>query len=213
VEDGLATGADMGLLGIEPATRRRNRVNGRIHHVEDGAFTLAVDQSFGNCPQFIHERKHRRVPGPLSPSSRRGTGLTGAQASWIAKADTFFIATGYRGEGEDSAYGMDVSHRGGMPGFVEVLSAGEVRFPDFPGNRFYNTLGNILLDPRAGLLFIDFTKGCLLQLTGRASIDFAPDTGGGASTAQRSVTLAIDEVVELSGSLRLRWEDGAETNR
>ncbi|MBN9671233.1 pyridoxamine 5'-phosphate oxidase family protein [Roseibium aggregatum] len=213
LEEGFALGADLGVLGIEPATRRRNRVNGRVLPAADGALTLAVDQSFGNCPQHIRERRHTRVETPLSPSSRRGKDLNEAQMSWIAAADTFFIASGYRdaessGE-EDRTFGMDVSHRGGEPGFVEVVTPREIRFPDFAGNRFYNTLGNILLDPRAGLLFIDFSAGRLLQLTGRARIDFGLDEDSGEAMASRTVTFAIEEIVEVSDGSRLRWEDGA----
>ena len=68
--------------------------------------------------------------------------------------------------------GVDISHRGGGPGFVRVEGNG-LTIPDFQGNRYYNTLGNLLGEPRASLLFIDFETGDLLQLQGMVTIDWS----------------------------------------
>ena len=87
----------------------------------------------------------------------------------IAASDTFFVASRSRAE-IDRAGELDMSHRGGRPGFVGVPGDTLV-IPDFRGNRFFNTLGNFLGDPRAGLLFIDFASGDLLQLQGTVAID------------------------------------------
>ena len=68
-----------------------------------------------------------------------------------------------------AAYGADISHRGGRPGFVRV-DGDVLTIPDFRGNRYFNTLGNLIAEPRASLLFVDFETGDLLQLQGsRAS--------------------------------------------
>jgi ferredoxin-NADP reductase len=175
LEGALVGGADLGLLGIELATRRRNRLNGRLASNGDGALVCAVDQSFGNCPQYIREREWRRVEGEPAGAPRRDRKLTNDQRTWIAAADTFFIASGYRGEGESPTFGMDASHRGGDPGFVEVASDTHLVFPDYAGNNHFNTIGNLALDPRAGLLFVDFPTGSLLQLTGRTAVDWDSD--------------------------------------
>ena len=82
--------------------------------------------------------------------------------------------------------GLDISHRGGRPGFVAVRGDTLV-VPDFRGNRFFNTLGNLLGDPRAGLLFIDFATGDLLQLQGTATIDWTAPDGPRARSGWRSV--------------------------
>lgn len=211
--EAVAPGADIGLLGIELATRRRNRVNGRIADAGDTGFSFAVDQSFGNCPQYIRERQWRRVEGQTPGRAGRGPRLTAAQQAWIARADTFFLATGYRGEGESPTFGMDASHRGGERGFVEVLDARRVRFPDYAGNNHFNTLGNMLLDPRAGYLFVDFASGSLLQITGVASIDWRSDEIARFPGARRLVTLEIEEVVQIDGALGLRWDEDAESVR
>ncbi len=125
----LKAGADLGLLGIEFATRRRNRVNGRLRSTTSG-LELAVEQSFGNCPQYIHARDWVEVEGGPAPRGRRGRELSEAARRWIARADTFFIASGHRGTGEAAYYGMDASHRGGEPGFVTLSDARTLVFTD-----------------------------------------------------------------------------------
>lgn len=210
--DALGEDTDLGLLGIELASRRRNRVNGRIRAAGPGGFSLQVAQSFGNCPQHIRQRGWRRVE-TRAGRARTGDGLTGAQRAWIRAADTFFIASGYRGPGEDAAYGMDVSHRGGEPGFVTVRGERQLRFPDYAGNNHFNTIGNLMLDPRAGLLFVDFETGGLLQITGRTTIEWDPAGREGTATARRWVTLDIDAVVELPSAVALRWDREAGMSR
>lgn len=209
----LSPGADIGLLGIELATRRRNRANGQVAVGIDGGIRFALGQSFGNCPQYIRSRKYWWSPDKPEGSATRNTVLTESQQTWIGTADTFFIASGYRGEDDNPAYGMDISHRGGEAGFVEVLDEKTLRFPDYAGNRFYNTLGNILKDPRVGFLFVDFASGSLLQVTGRASIDWGSSAVARVPGARQLITLEIDEVVDLRSVLRLRWQEDAATAR
>ena len=142
--------------------------------------------------------------------THRGHRLTPSQRAWIASADTFFIASGHRGEGESPTFGMDASHRGGDPGFVQV-DGDTLVFPDYAGNNHFNTIGNLVADPRAGLLFVDFERGSLLQLTGRATIDWDSDAVARIPGARRLVTFAIEEIVELPAALPLRWDAGAGT--
>lgn len=209
----LGEGADLGLLGIEFATRRRNRVNVRVASDGSGALVCAVGQSFGNCPQYIREREWRRVENEPPGAPVRGKRLSPAQRAWIAGADTFFIASGYRGEGESRAFGMDASHRGGDPGFVRGESDARLVFPDYAGNNHFNTIGNLLLEPRAGLLFVDFVRGSLLQLTGHTSIDWDSDAVPRFPGARRLVIFDVEEVVELPAALPLRWDASGESVR
>jgi ferredoxin-NADP reductase/predicted pyridoxine 5'-phosphate oxidase superfamily flavin-nucleotide-binding protein len=213
LEGCFENGADVGILGIELATRRRNRVNGRVVGNDSGAITFRVDQSFGNCPQYIHEREWQRVDDMPSGKAATGSLLTPSQREWIESADTFFIASGYRGEGESDTYGMDASHRGGDRGFVRVLDDMTLRFPDYAGNNHYNTIGNLVLDPRAGYLFIDFETGSLLQLTGTTSIDWGSEELAKFPGARRLVTLDIKEIIELPAAVGLRWEADADSVR
>lgn len=206
LEHALAPGDDVGFLGIELATRRRNRINGRISLRRTGAVEVAVDQTFGNCPQYIHEREWRRGSAAATPRRRSLSAFNSALRRRIESADTFFIASGHRGEGPGPGFGMDASHRGGEPGFVRVLGEGELVFPDYAGNDHYNTIGNLVMDPRAGLLFVDFAHGGLLQLTGRVRIAWDSPELEHFPGARRLVYFELDEAVELDGALPLRWD-------
>jgi len=209
----FVAGADIGILGIEPASRRRNRVNGRLQGGGNDALVFAVDQSFGNCPQYIRERQWRWVDDEPAGTPERGTSLTPAQRAWIDNADTFFIASGHRGDGDSPTFGMDASHRGGERGFVAVTSATRLVFPDYAGNNHFNTIGNLALDPRAGLLFVDFETGGLLQLTGRTTIDWDSDAVARSPGARRLVAFDIEEIVELPAAVALRWDADADSVR
>ncbi len=215
LEDALLSDSHVGLLGIELATRRRNRVNGRIQKDENGIIVFSVDQAFGNCPQYIRERQWRRIENEPAGAPRRHISLTPSQRDWIASADTFFIASGYdgNGEGESPTNGMDASHRGGEPGFVDVVSNTQIRFPDYAGNNHFNTIGNLVLDPRAGFLFVDFVTGSLLQLTGRANIDWDSAAVTAIPGARRLVTFNIEAIVELPAAVALRWDATADSVR
>lgn len=167
----LHQGERLGLLGIELPTRRRNRMNGAIAGVTTHGFSVSVEQSFGNCPKYIQSRDygghHPAQPIVVEPVSA----MDAEMRQVIARSDTFFVAS-YSPDGDGQPAGVDVSHRGGLPGFIKIDDEGVLTIPDFSGNRFFNTLGNLLINPRAGLLFIDFATGDLLQLTGDTEIIF-----------------------------------------
>ena len=200
---GLGPDRQLGLLGIELHTRRRNRANGRIAAWDGKRFEVAVTQSFGNCPQYIQAREFQfsRSPAlrfPGAPQERGG--LDDAARALIARSDTFFVAT-YADEGGRR---VDVSHRGGKPGFVRV-DGDVLTIPDFSGNRFFNTLGNMVLNPRAGLLFIDFERGDVLQLSGAAEVVLDSPEIAQFDGAERLWRVHARRVVRRPGALALRW--------
>lgn len=200
----FAAGTEIGLIGLDLTTRRRNRVNGRIAAMGDG-FTVRVAQSFGNCAQYIQTRAP--VPHPVAATvTVEDLGmLDDAARATIANADTFFVASRSRPElGVEG--GLDMSHRGGRPGFVGVHD-NTLSIPDFRGNRFFNTLGNLLGDPRAGLLFIDFDSGDLLQLQGSVTIEWHPD-GQGPSGAERLWRVEIERGWRRRAVFPFRWRFG-----
>lgn len=200
---GLVEGAEIGLIGLDFTNRRRNRANGRLAAVNGAGLTVRIDQSFGNCAQYIQTRTPSRCPRVLTPVEHLGR-LDEAAQSLIRASDTFFVASRSRtGIGLDG--GLDMSHRGGRPGFVGV-AGDQLTIPDFRGNRFYNTLGNLLGDPRAGLLFVDFDSGDLLQLAGRAAIDWHPS--GAAAGAERQWMLVIDRAWRRRSAFPFSWEFG-----
>lgn len=169
----LAAGQPIGLLGLDFATRRRNRANGRVRGNAGSVLAVEVLESFGNCPQHITVRDVHAVPAQAKPV-REIDGLAGEARAIVARADTFFVAT------SGGVHGVDISHRGGAPGFA-AIDGDTLVIPDFKGNRYFNTLGNMLIDPRAALLFIDFASGDVLELRGSCAIDWAGDAEGGRS--------------------------------
>ncbi|UWF49360.1 pyridoxamine 5'-phosphate oxidase family protein [Pseudomonas sp. N3-W] len=207
----LQVGAAIGLLGIELHTRRRNRINGRIGAMTAGGFEVSVQQSFGNCPQYIQLRQFHSVPlaDPSTRVAQHLHALDDAATAMIAGADTFFVASYVDVDGQHS---VDVSHRGGQPGFVRI-EGNRLTIPDFAGNLFFNTLGNLLVNPRAGLLFIDFKTGDLLQLTGRTGVILDGPQVEAFQGAERLWTLEVERVVRRPAALALRWRfDGMSSN-
>jgi predicted pyridoxine 5'-phosphate oxidase superfamily flavin-nucleotide-binding protein len=194
----IRDGAPIGGLGIEFSTRRRNRINGRIENCIIGeGFSIRVQQSFGNCPKYIQARNERtRLYSKPVPECRMAPHLGDDEVNLIAEADTFFIASrSAQLDQEQSSQGFDVSHRGGLPGFVRVASRTELCFPDFSGNLLFNTLGNLESDARAGLLFIDFQNGGMLHIIGRTRICWdVPETMRSAGI-ERLIFLDIQCVV------------------
>ncbi|MFS2198129.1 pyridoxamine 5'-phosphate oxidase family protein [Pseudomonas sp. Pseusp3] len=199
----LSDGSAIGLLGIELHTRRRNRINGHVRALTTDGFAVTVDQSFGNCPQYIQLRQFHSVPlaDPSTRIAQHFSELDDAAMATIAEADTFFVASYVDVDGERS---VDVSHRGGQSGFVHV-EGNRLTIPDFAGNLHFNTLGNLLLNPRAGLLFIDFNSGDLLQLSGRTEIILEGPQVEAFQGAERLWTIDVEQVVRRPAALALRW--------
>jgi len=199
-------GARIGGLGIQPHTRRRNRVNGVIESVDGGVVTLAVKQSFGNCAKYINGREPAFVGNTAAKVTvEHADTLSDDDRALIARADVYFIATANLDESAGVARGADVSHRGGAPGFVRIDSARTLTAPDFTGNSFFNTIGNLLRDPRAGLLFVDFARGDLLYLAVRADVIWSGPEVAEFPMAQRLVRFHLAEVRRVREALPLRW--------
>ncbi len=208
LQENLGEGAFIGLLGIEPHTRRRNRMNGVVNGLSGTGFGVQVTQSFGNCPKYIQTREPVYVEnsGPATAVVEANE-LDDAARRMIARADTLFIATAYTGDAAQAggAAGVDVSHRGGKPGFVRVDADGTLTMPDFLGNFFFNTLGNIAVNPRAGLLFIDFESGDLLYLAVTADIVWGGADLASFQGAQRLLRFKVLAMRRAAGALPLRW--------
>ncbi len=203
----LAVGDSIGVLGIELATRRRNRVNGSIVARTDTSLTLQVEHSFGNCPQYIQTRHAAFAADPRNPHAGRVEILTALDAdatALIRAADTFFVASYVDLNGDARQRQVDASHRGGKPGFVRV-DGQTLSIPDFAGNLHFNTLGNLQLNPRAGLVFMDFATGDMLQLTGRAELVLEGSEVRSFQGAERIWRVQVEKVVRRRAALQLRW--------
>lgn len=212
VREAIKPGAPLGLLGIEMHTRRRNRLNGRVADLQDGGFTVTVDQSFGNCPQYIQHRNVEFVREPGTPGrsgkSRSFTQLDERARALIEASDAFFVSSYVQAKDNPVVEGVDVSHRGGRPGFVKVRGE-TLTVPDFPGNYLFNTLGNFLVNPKAGLVFVDFATGDLLMVTGTVEILWEDDAEVQSfKGAQRGWRFTLDHGLWLEDALPFRSQLG-----
>jgi len=196
----FTAGAPFGLLGIELATRRRNRANGVVTAAGASGVEVAIQQSFGNCPQYIQPRDIRPVAGVASTDAFERLDPDGAAA--IARADMFFVATSARTD--ERTGGVDVSHRGGPPGFVRV-DGDVLTIPDFRGNRYFNTLGNLVSEPRAALLFVDLARGDLLHVQGTTEIQWEGAEVRAFAGAERLWRVHVERGWRRRGALDVRW--------
>ncbi|MFQ5502515.1 MAG: pyridoxamine 5'-phosphate oxidase family protein [Phycisphaerae bacterium] len=195
----------IGALFIELSSRRRLRINGEMSRASDDRLRLHVAECYPNCPKYIQRRDVRfestRDTGSSPHHLREGELLGSDQSALILASDTFFVASAH------PEHGVDASHRGGPPGFVEIVDERSLRIPDYVGNSMFNTLGNFMVNPRAGLVFLDFERNRTLQLIGHAEIlwdqeDAAGRTGG----TRRFWTFQIDRWRESEIHAGLRWE-------
>ncbi|MBA5777153.1 pyridoxamine 5'-phosphate oxidase family protein [Stappia sp. F7233] len=216
-EDALVPGSKIGGLGIELPTRRRNRFAATVSSYGD-TLELALDQSFGNCPQYIQTRNLAFVRDPkdhgFTPEHARMSEFDEEALRHISTADTFFIASvapndGEEGSDETGVLGADISHRGGKPGFVRIDDSRTLTIPDFAGNLFFNTFGNILLNPRTGLLFPDFATGDVLILAGDAEVIFEDREIAAFRGAERLLRFRLDHAIRLRRALPFRFEFGS----
>jgi predicted pyridoxine 5'-phosphate oxidase superfamily flavin-nucleotide-binding protein len=198
--DSLTEGREVGLLGLDLVTRRRNRANGHLARRDADGLSVHIEQSFGNCPQYIQRRSVQ--PMPRQPGAVEAVfALDDPARSLITGADTFFIATR---SANGLAGGADISHRGGRPGFVRIVGD-TLWVPDFRGNRYFNTLGNLLNDRRAAVLFVDFQRGDLLQLQGVVEVDWTSDAALAFPGAERLWRFRVERGWRRAAGIPLAW--------
>ncbi len=189
-----------GMVVLNFALRRRLRVNCTL--VAKDQFLIAtVTQTYSNCPKYIQKRQLESTPSAetinKAKSSQRAV-LDDTDRSLIESSDTFFIGSYAEGSGADT------SHRGGNPGFARALDDAHIRFPDYAGNNMFNTLGNLAVNPKTGLLFVDFQTGDSLQVTGRAETAAPFRWHDGEQPGH--VDVSIDQVIRTSGGPLGRWK-------
>lgn len=203
----IEEGDFVGALGIQFHTRRRNRVNGTIIAANEQSITLGVDQSYGNCNKYIQARtalpldKTATAVSVLPDSDR----LSDTDSDLIGRADTFFIATANLDKSAGIARGADVSHKGGRPRFIRVDDDRTLTVPDFTGNSFFNTIGNLSCNSRAGLLFIDFDSGDVLSVAASAQTLWQDPDIATFAGANRLLRFHIHRVHRRINALPLRW--------
>lgn len=199
LEHAFETQRALGMLAIEPPTVRRIRLNG-VAQRQGGGLHIRTEQVLGNCPKYIQQRVLLEdAPDSVRPAAEARADLSPEQQQWVTQADTFFIAS------HSPKHGADASHRGGEPGFVTVDGPRRLFWPDYVGNSFYMTLGNLHLNPSCGLLFLDWERGHTLQLTGQARIDWDTQRSASLPGALRFVEFDVERVVQIRHASPLRW--------
>ncbi|MBO1419776.1 pyridoxamine 5'-phosphate oxidase family protein [Streptomyces sp. FH025] len=200
--EALARPAHVGTIALDPAGRRRMRLNGRSAPDGRGGLAIHAEEVVANCPKYIQRRTPLDRPDAGPPRTvAGGSALSTGQRLFAATADTFFIAT----TGPDGS--VDASHRGGLPGFLEAVAPDRLRWPEYSGNSMFMTLGNLELDPRAGLLLPDWESGGALLVTGEARTDWSEESRQAAPGAERMVELTVTGVLELADATPLTWTD------
>lgn len=192
----------IGLLAIEFDRRRRLRINGRAERITPAEIRIRVDEAYPNCPKYV-QRRHLRSLSARARGDwyRSGRELGEAQIHNIRAADTMFVASVHPDRGADA------SHRGGKPGFVQVIDRRSLRVPDYAGNSMYNTLGNVSRHPFMGAAFLDFDTGRVLQLSGTAAMEFdKSDPSGITGGTNRFWRMDIERWHEFELPVEMEWE-------
>ena len=198
--------APVGLLIIDLANRGRVRLNGRASAGPNGALLVQIEEAFGNCQRYIQSRvaetdadTNADTSVEVAVGADRSTSLSDAQRQWVTSADTFFIATAH------PERGADASHRGGPPGFVQVLDERHLRFPDYARQQYVPDARQPRRRSTAGLLFVDFESGRTLQLSGQVRVIWdGPDVQQVAG-AERLVEFEVTAVVDSAGPRLPHW--------
>lgn len=198
--DNLEDDGSMGVLYFNPAIRRRAKSLGHGTVEPDGSITYRMHRMFGLCPKYIYKRTHdpdgKLAPADPAPPTATAALSTEDRAQLIT-SDTIFLAS------HSAQHGTDPTHRGGPPGFISVVDNSTLSIPDYVGNGMFQTLGNMLLDDRIGLLSVDFQTGRVLQVTGRGSIR-ASDVDDLYS--DRTLVIEIEEVRTSQANIG-EWTD------
>jgi predicted pyridoxine 5'-phosphate oxidase superfamily flavin-nucleotide-binding protein len=198
--DYVRSNSKVGMLVIDFARRIRVRTNGEAGIDPDGSVVISIRQLYGNCSQYIQRRTVIAQAGkPRNAEIHQSAQLSASQQEMIRNADTLFLGSVH------PESGADASHRGGLPGFVRVMSESHIAFPDYSGNNMFNTLGNIEVNPSVGVLCFDFETGRTLQLTGRASVDWNETRVKEFPGANRLIDIAIEEAREVAQATSLRY--------
>lgn len=200
--DNIAGNPAVGMLFIELGSRRRYRINGRVERLDARGLEVAVREAYPNCPKYVQRRHLLSMDGASEPALLgEGRLLEGEVRAILRRADTFFVASNH------AERGADASHRGGNPGFVQLLGDGRLRIPDYAGNSLFNTFGNLAIDPRVGLCIPDFDGQCMLQISGRTRVLHGQDDPAWLSGGTgRFWEVEIDRWLLRRVPRRLEWE-------
>ncbi|KAK4507025.1 hypothetical protein PRZ48_000759 [Zasmidium cellare] len=185
--------------------KRDDEVTGREESVAEVQLVLKIEQSLGNCPKYLN-KKHI-VAAPSKPELVSDSPRLPKQAlDLLEKADLFFVSSA------QPEQDMDTNHRGGPPGFLRVQSNDEsgavLCWPEYSGNRLWQTLGNLYDNPVAGLCVPDFETGDMLYLTGTTEILVGKDAAAVLPRSNLCVKVKITAARFVTQALPFRGTPG-----
>ncbi len=201
----VKSNAPLSLLGIDLNRRIRHRISGHAVVSADTKNThlhFQVNEYSPNCPKYINRRQI--VLDPDNSDSvvknairqERST-LSESDQAFIQSMDTLWIGS-YAPEA-----GADCNHRGGKPGFIRVTSPSTIEWPEYRGNGMFYTSGNLERYDQAGVTLVDFESGSMIQMTGRAVVDWHYD--GQYEGATRLMKFNIEQLVRIDQVTTHRW--------
>ncbi|KAL8738296.1 MAG: hypothetical protein Q9181_000885 [Wetmoreana brouardii] len=221
LEDSTSKNHLVSGLGIDLATRSRVKLAGRVvasaldrlsGELQDGSagvtqaqMVIKIEQSLGLCPKYLNKKQIvPTLPEPELVSDALPLPLGATKL--LAKADLFFISSSYNG------LTMGTNNRGGPPGFLRVMendsSGTALVYPEYSGNRLYQTLGNLHTTPRAGIVIPDLDSGDVLYVTGTTEILIGPEAAGLLPRSNLAVKVHVEETRFVRKSLPFRGRAG-----
>ncbi|KAF7547692.1 hypothetical protein G7Z17_g7542 [Cylindrodendrum hubeiense] len=206
VRPGGGEGKEMAGLSIDLETRDRVKLMGKmvagaaVNGGKEVQMAMLVTGSLGNCPKYLNRKdivKNEMKPELVSDSLLLPQGAL----DLIEKADMFFLSS-------TNGDTMDTNHRGGSPGLVRVAKNDadglELVYPEFSGNRLYQTLGNFKVNPLVGVAIPDFDTADVLYLTGSASILVGKEASDLLSRTQLAVKISVTAARFVKSGLPFR---------
>eukprot|EP00271_Cylindrocystis_brebissonii_P014324 TRINITY_DN35641_c0_g1_i1.p1 TRINITY_DN35641_c0_g1~~TRINITY_DN35641_c0_g1_i1.p1 ORF type:complete len:729 (+),score=95.22 TRINITY_DN35641_c0_g1_i1:257-2188(+) len=203
-------------LGVDFTNRRRNKVAGVI---TSGSYVdkklemeLITNENLGNCPKYITLRDLeyvQRTPETVFNNfeTKDPVVLTKEEIDLVHRASTVFVATCHIVPNDPLASAVGLNHRGGPVGYSRVLQTPDQSYlilPDFSGNRFYSSLGNVQTDGLAGVVIPCFATGDMLYLTGEAVNLFDGDAEKIMPRMSLITKIRITGRVYIKGGLNLK---------
>ncbi|KAK9440787.1 oxidoreductase FAD-binding domain-containing protein [Metarhizium brunneum] len=219
LEDGIVRpnrgrGKMMSALSIDLETRDRVKlggvmVAGAVVHEDGGRdavqAAMVVTESLGNCPKYLNKKEIVKHDPGGAHLAGNGLPLPQEALGLVYKADNFFLSST---NGET----MDTNHRGGRPGFVRVVrnegSQVELVYPEYSGNRLYQTLGNLKVNPLIGVVIPDYDTANVLYLTGRADILVGREASSQLARTQLAVKMTVSAARFVKAGLPFRGVQG-----
>ncbi|KAL9057725.1 MAG: hypothetical protein Q9162_002199 [Coniocarpon cinnabarinum] len=163
-----------------------------------------IDQSMGNCPKYLNRKNIQPAHTRSSELLSNAPALTDDAVKLVHKTDLFFVSS------SQTNVDMDTNHRGGPAGFVRVSKAMDgssvIVWPEYSGNRMYQTLGNLEVTPLAGLVFPDFDTGDVLYVTGKTETFFGKDANRVIPRSNLAVKLTVTAARFVRQGLPFRGE-------